>query len=60
MFNATQHSVVFVCDLCGSREVTTTRAAAHNAATRHEMIAHPGIGQARNSASTHARRHTDL
>ena len=43
--DATRHSAVMVCTLCGARDVATTRAVVLRAAARHYELAHPELRQ---------------
>lgn len=46
--DATPHSAVFVCQVCGTRDVATARHIALVAAALHVEVAHPdAAGQAR-------------
>jgi hypothetical protein len=44
--DGTRHSAVFVCTLCGARDVYTTRGVALAAAATHYDVAHPVAVQA--------------
>lgn len=39
--DATRHSAVMVCEVCGARDVATTRGIVLRAAARHYELAHP-------------------